>query len=186
MVQLVKYSFDLCAKVPRDASVREAGKPNKAHVDSALNEVKQQDTQEKSIIKRDVQLSHDQANVEYKLVESDKKEAIAKEDISVSKTPGNQTNSQEKGLDGSKNKELSGSVQHTLGERTLFGSKNRTVKEDSHKMESSVKIRDLKSNGKLKGRHVSSLSSKSFRTFLSKQNPRRSRRSNLQVRSVEL
>ena len=184
MVQLVKYSFDLCAKVPRDASVREAGKPNEARVDSALSEVKQQDTQEKSLVKRDVQLSHDQANVEYKLVESDEKEAVAKEEMSVSKTTGNQTNLQEKELDGSKNKELSESVQHTH-ERTLFGSKNRTVVEDSHKMEASVKIRDLKSNGKLKGRHVSSLSSKSFRTFLSKQNPRRSRRSSLQVRSVE-
>ena len=182
----MKYSFDLCEKVPRDASARELDKSNAAPVNSALHEAKPQDTQEKSLVKRDVQLSNDQANVEYKLVESDKKETLAKEDTSVSKATGNETNSQEKELGGSKNKELSESVQHTLDERSLFGSKNRTVIEDSHKMEASVKIRDLKSNRKLKGKHVSSHSSKSFRTLFSKQNPRRSRRNNLKVSNVEL
>ena len=45
----------------------------------------------------------------------------------------------------------------------------------------SVKMRDLKSNSKLNGKQSSSLSSKSFKTLLSKSSSRRTKRSSLQV-----
>ena len=183
---MTEILFSSCTKVPSDAVVRQVDNKDSAQVDTSLNEAKpQQDTQEKSLVKRD--LSHDLANEHDKLEESDKAVEIARNDDAALQTAKNQTNSQHKEFDGPANKDISESVQHSLDKRTFHGISNKTVAEESHKVDvrESIKIRDLKSNKKLKGKRSSSLSSKSFRTFLSKQSSRRSRRSTLQVRNSQ-
>lgn len=181
-VQLLKYyqclSY-LCIKVQSDAALRQEGVKDPAQVPA------EQDTQEKTLVKRDLHLSRHSENVDNKPEESDKTTGIESKDSTVSQTAGNQTYTLEKESNAPANKDISESVQHdSLDKRTLLGNNNKTAVEESHKVVNSIKIRDLKSNQKLKGKRVSSLSSKSFRTFLSKQHSKRSRRSNLQVRNI--
>jgi len=162
-------------KVQSDAALRQEGFKDPAQVPA------QQDTQEKTLVKRDLHLSRDSENVDNKPEESDKTTGIESKDSTVSQAAGNQTYTLEKESNAPANKDISESVQHhSLDKRTLLGNNNKTAVEESHKVVNSIKIRDLKSNQKLKGKRVSSLSSKSFRTFLSKQHSKRSRRSNLQ------
>lgn len=170
----------MCTKVSSDASLRQTAEKDTAHVDPGLNEAKpEQDTPEKSLVKRDVR---DLANGDYKLEESDKRDRTAREHIGVSKMSENQTHPVEK--DVLQRKQLSHSSQLSRDGRTSLESNNKTAAiEDRHEVENGIKIRDLKSSRKLKVKHI--VASKSFRTFLSKQNLRKSRRSNLQVGSFE-
>ena len=168
-----------CTKVPSDTAVIQT--KSTAQGDSALNEANpQQDTLEKTLVKRDLQLSHDPSNADVKLkAEADKAMGVERNGI-VSHTAGNQSISREKENEDAGNKDLDEPLQQSLDERTSLGN-NKTTIEEKQIVEHSIKIRDLKSKQILKGKHSSPLSSKTFKTFLSKRSSRRSKRSHLQV-----
>ena len=176
----MKYFSYPCTKVPSDTAVIQT--KDTAQGDSALNEANpQQDTLEKTLVKRGLQLSHDPSNADVKLkAEADKAMGVERNGI-VSQTPGNQSISREKENEEAGNKDLDEPLQQSLDERTSLGNNNKTTIEEKQIVERSIKIRDLKSKQILKGKHSSPLSSKTFKTFLSKRSSRRSKRSHLQV-----
>lgn len=146
-------------------------------MDVVSNEVKpQQDIQDKSLVKRDLQQSQD---LENKLEDSDKSVGILQNE-NVSQNGGNQTNLQDREVNDQVSKDLPQSKEYSLDERTLLGNHSKPLLEKSPKVGESIKIRDLKSNVRPKGKQTSSLSSRSVKSFLSKQRSKRSR-SRLQV-----
>lgn len=150
-------------------------------MDVVSNQVKpQQDIQDKSLVKRDLQQSQDYIHLENKLEDSDKSVGILQNDNIVSQNGGNQTNIQDKEVNNQVSKDLPQSKEYSLDERTLHGNHSKPLSEKSPKVGESIKIRDLKSNVRPKGKQTSSLSSRSVKSFLSKQRSKRSR-SRLQV-----
>ncbi|XP_068760838.1 solute carrier family 38 member 10-like [Montipora capricornis] len=165
-------------KVSVDVSMRQGGEKETGHTETTMNEWKpKEDSHEKSSVKRDAdQLLQRSAKDDDTLAASDNSERKAREDVSVSKTFQNQTSLQDKKLDTAENKELSDTLELFKHQRPVLRSENNTLlKDDGHNTEQSVKIRDLKSNGK-----PMKVSSKSWRTFLSKQHSDKSKRSKLQ------
>ena len=92
---------------------------------------------------------------------------------------GNQTNLQDE-VSRQVNKDLPGSREHSFDKQSNSNNSN-PLADESPKVEESIKIRDLKSNVRESVRQSSSLSSRSMKSFLSKQKSKRSRRSRLQV-----
>ena len=130
-----------------------------------------QDGKEISLVKRDLQ-SQDSTSLGNGKVESEKAvEARKSEDVSHKAV--NQSDSH-------KMDKLE-SLPDPLNTRTSLGINNRTAVKKDYEVMNSVKMRDLKSNSKLNGKQSSSLSSKSFKTLLSKTSSRRTKRSSLQV-----
>ena len=130
-----------------------------------------QDGKEISLVKRDLQ-SQDSTSLGNGKVESEKAvEARKSEDVSHKAV--NQSDSH-------KMDKLE-SLPDPLNTRTSLGINNRTAVKKGYEVMNSVKMRDLKSNSKLNGKQSSSLSSKSFKTLLSKTSSRRTKRSSLQV-----
>lgn len=156
-----------------------------AKVGVASNEAKQQqDIPEKNnLVKRDLQLSRNIENLHNKLADSGKSVGILRNDnIVVSQKSGNHTNLQEQKVNSQVNKDLNSETkEYSLHERTSLANHSKPVAEGSPKVEESIKIRDLKSNVKRKVKQPSSLSSRSIKSFISKQRSKRSRRSKLQV-----
>ena len=120
-----------------------------------------------------MQLSPDYAPVDNKL-------EILRNDNIVSHNSGNQTSLQDKEVSHQVSKDLPESREHSIDERTNSNHSN-PLADESPKVEESIKIRDLKSNVRENVRQTSSLSSRSMKSFLSKQKLKRSRRSRLQV-----
>ncbi|XP_078347510.1 solute carrier family 38 member 10-like isoform X2 [Oculina patagonica] len=159
-------------KVPGDAAAKETDSKDPVKVDVVSNEVKpQQDIQDKSLVKRDLQQSQD---LENKLEDSDKSVGILQNE-NVSQNGGNQTNLQDREVNDQVSKDLPQSKEYSLDERTLLGNHSKPLLEKSPKVGESIKIRDLKSNVRPKGKQTSSLSSRSVKSFLSKQRSKRSR-----------
>ncbi|KAJ7372752.1 hypothetical protein OS493_018030 [Desmophyllum pertusum] len=171
-------------KVSGAAAAMETDAKDPAKVDVASKEAKQQqDIPEKNnLVKRDLQLSHNIENLHNKLADSGKSVGILRNDnIVVSQKSGNQTNLQEQKVNSQVNKDLNSETkEYSLHERTSLANHSKPVAEGSPKVEESIKIRDLKSNVKRKVKQPSSLSSRSIKSFISKQRSKRSRRSKLQ------
>ena len=144
---------------------------DKEQDDAALHKDKPQDGKEISLVKRDLQ-SQDSTSLGNGKVESEKAvEARKSQDVSHKAV--NQSDSH-------KMDKLE-SLPDSLNTRTSLGIYNRTAVKKDYEVMNSVKMRDLKSNTKLNGKQSSSLSSKSFKTLLSKSSSRRTKRSSLQV-----
>ena len=167
-----QYVFNQCIKVPGDVAVKEADSKDSADVS---NEVKpQQDNEEKSLVKREVQLSPDYVPVENKL------KILTNDNVVVSHNSANQTNLQDKEVSRQVGEDLPKSREHYFDKQTNSNHSN-SLADEGPKVEESIKIRDLKSNVKETVRQPSSLSSRSMKSFLSKQKSKHSRRSRLQV-----
>ena len=124
-----------------------------------------QDGKEISLVKRDLQ-SQDSTSLGNGKVEATKSQDVSHEAVNQSDTH--------------KMDKLE-SLPDPLNTRTSLGINNRTAVKKGYEVMNSVKMRDLKSNSKLNGKQSSSLSSKSFKTLLTKSSSRRTKRSSLQV-----
>ena len=146
---------------------------SKDSANDLANEVRSQEhDQEKSLAKRDLQLSPDHVPVDNKL------EMLRNYNV-VSHNIGNQTNLQDE-VRRQVSQDLPESRGHSFDKQTNSNNSN-PLGDESPKVEESIKIRDLKSNVREGVRQTSSLSSRSMKSFLSKQKIKRSRRSRLQV-----
>ncbi|XP_020609576.1 uncharacterized protein LOC110048128, partial [Orbicella faveolata] len=165
------HVFNPCIKVPGDVAVKEADSKDSAS--DLSNEVKpREDDQERSLVKRELQLSSDYVSVE-------NKPGILRNDNVDSHNSGNQTNLQDKEVSRQVSKDLPESREHSFDKQTNSNNSN-PLPDESPKKEESIKIRDLKSNVRESVRQTSSLSSRSMKSFLSKQKSKRSKRSRLQ------
>ncbi|PFX19763.1 putative sodium-coupled neutral amino acid transporter 10 isoform X2 [Stylophora pistillata] len=159
-------------KVPTDAS-KESDSEDSAKVNHVLNEAKSsQNVQDKTLVKRELELSQ---NLEIK--GEKRQDNMRNDDIIVLQQNGNQTNLQDKGVSNQVNQDTLESRDYSPRERVLAANHSMPLTEETPKEEDTVKIRDLKSNSRPVEKRSSPISSRSMKSFLSKQRSRRPRRS---------
>lgn len=138
-----------------------------------LNEAKSsQNVQDKTLVKRELELSQ---NLEIK--GEKRQDNMRNDDIIVLQQNGNQTNLQDKGVSNQVNQDTLESRDYSPRERVLAANHSMPLTEETPKEEDTVKIRDLKSNSRPVEKRNSPISSRSMKSFLSKQRSRRPRRS---------
>lgn len=159
-------------KVPTDAS-KESDSKDSAKVNHVLNEAKSsQNVQDKTLVKRELELSQ---NLEIK--GEKRQDNMRNDDIIVLQQNGNQTNLQDKGVSNQVNQDTLESRDYSPRERVLAANHSMPLTEETPKEEDTVKIRDLKSNSRPVEKRSSPISSRSMKSFLSKQRSRHPRRS---------
>ena len=174
--------FNPHTKVPGDVAAVESDAKDSAKAGIVSNGIKpQQRIEEKSLVKRELELSRRLPNVENKVEDLEKSVGIIKNDnIIVSQQNGNQSNLQDKEVGNQVNQDIP-SKEYSPDERALLANHSKPVGEETPKVEDTIKIRDLKSNSRPKEKQSSSLSSRSMKSFLSKQRSKRAKRSQPQV-----
>lgn len=171
-------------KVPGDVAAVESDAKDSAKADIVSNGIKpQQRIEEKSLVKRELELSRSLPNVEKKVEDLEKSVGIIKNDnVIVSQQNGNQSNLQDKEVGNKVNQDVP-SKEYSPDQRALLANHSKPVGEETPKVEDTIKIRDLKSNSRPKEKQSSSLSSRSMKSFLSKQRSKRAKRSRPQGES---